>query len=494
MQVEPPKVTPDWEEDIPLIEDDSQIEVDAIGTVAPDDAYQVRTRHSFATHPVSKGVIVLGISFMLMSLLGVFLKAMTGGFSGSGSSATTTPEPIATTSAQNSITEADTLKAKLMLNEQNKDIKAFRNGKQDQQQEQQPKPVSPQPVSPPVTVQAPPVASTPRQVYSRRPNYYPPQTSRPIASVPASIPSRPVSSKLSQKEKDIDPMAKWLAAANIGNYGSSSPKASPSTEDVDDGTTSTKTDNSGWEASGGIGTPPQQVSNAINYQSNASVSQVKQVGNERNTNNQVSLIFGTRSAAKLDTPIAWSGNLNNPTQNFLIQLNEPLKAANNTVAIPKGTYLRAKVSAASETGLLQMSVVSILMNSNGQTIERSIPEGALLIFGKGGRPLKASAQRSDTTSNELGMVVLSGISSATSLINQPTSQSIFSDGNGYQSTITNSNRNYLAGFGQGASQALVQQMQRRNQQALQSRQSEPNVFVLNQGTSVQVYVNQSVSF
>ncbi len=140
-----------------------------------------------------------------------------------------------------------------------------------------------------------------------------------------------------------------------------------------------------------------------------------------------------------------------------------------------------------------MSVSSMLVNENGQTTEKPVPDGALLVLGKGGRPLKASAERPGSGGSNLGTIILSGISSATGLINQPSSQSTISSGGGYQSTITNRDPNYLAGFGQGAAQSLLQQAQNRNQQALRYRESEPTVFSLNQGSSVQVFVNQSVS-
>ena len=207
-----------------------------------------------------------------------------------------------------------------------------------------------------------------------------------------------------------------------------------------------------------------------------------------------SVVVGTKVNAKLETPIAWSGSLQNPNQNFLIQLNEPLKTAQNTVAIPKGAYLVAKISAADGVGLLSMSVTSVLINENGATTEKPVPSGVLLILGKDGQPLKASSERRSTTDNDLGTVILSGAASTANLINRPTSQSVYNSGGGFNSTTTTNDPNYIAGFGEGASQALLQQMQTRNNQSRQAALSEPKIFTLKQGTSLQVFVNQSTSF
>ena len=327
---------------------------------------------------------------------------------------------------------------------------------------------------------------------------------RPVITTPPRLATPP---SLATPPTGLDPTAQWLAAANIGSYGSTSPgsnsQASSSQSDGDDNYQTANyqsNDDSGWSASGGIGTAPQEGNAGERDLGKGSTNKLNTTDSQSDSDEAViysnstnSLVVGTKANGKLETPIAWSGKLENPNQNFLIQLNEPLKAADNTVAIPKGAYLVAKIGNATEAGLLQMSVSSMLINENGQSTEKPIPEGALLILGKGGKPLKASAQRPNTTGNNLGMVLLSGVSSATGLINRPSSQSTYSS-DGYQSTTTTDDPNYLAGFGQGAAQSLLQQAQNRNQSSLRSRESEPTVFVLNQGAIVQVFVNQSASF
>lgn len=499
MQTNETKNKPSWEEDIPIVEEqDHKVEVDAIGTIAPDDAYEVRTRHSFATHPASKGAVVLGVALLCTSTLGLFFKAMTGGFA--SNTAKVTPAPTPSVNQQNTITEADTLKAKLLLTDQNKEITEFKRKKQVQQAPSDPNHSTLEPA--PVQVASVPAA--PRPVYSSQPNYpprpvyssqpsYPPQVSvrsvTPIPprikiSTPSQLTKRPTTSPPTvtpriqpSRPEPQDPMQQWLAAANVGNYGSTSPQSNSRNYPAASSTTYT----SRAQTTGGLSADPLLTKSQAQ-------PRPELVSYSSPTNN---IFVGTRANGKLETPIAWSGKLQNPNQNFLIQLTEPLLTANKSVAIPKGAYLVVRINDAADTGLLQMSATSALVTENGRTIEKPIPTGALLVLGKGGNLLKAQSQKRSNTGADLGMAVLSGVSNVTGLINQPSSQSTFSSGGGFQTTTANRDPNYLAGFSQGATQAIVGEMQARNQQARQSIQSEPKVFVLNQGAAVQVFVNQS---
>jgi len=484
---------PDWEDEIPLESGlAAKVEVDAIGTTAPDDPYEVRTTHSFATHPMSKGVVVSVMTFAALSVGGIFFTVLMGGFSGANKNVASIPSEESKTK-QPSITDADTLRAKLLLNEQGKEVSKFKQKKQAEAAST-PKPVSVQPTpvvvpprpapasSRPVTYSNPP---RPVPVYSRpTPSRPTPKSNRTVTySAPPQRVAPPPPPRPAPQESPADPTAQWLAAGNIGSYGNISVTSrSPATSSR--GTRATNYQN--------VSSETLETGTNLTKSTDTTSSSYQSVNYSSNAGNNV--IVGTKAEAKLETPIAWSGNLKNPEQSFLIQLNEPLKASNNTVVVPKGAYLVAKISAADQVGLLSMSVTSVLINESGQTTEKPVPSGVLLILGKNGQPLKASSQRRNTTGNDLGTVILSGAANTAGLINRPTSQSVYNSGGGFSSTTTTNDPNYLAGFGEGASQALLQQMQNRNNQARQSAQSEPKVFTLKQGTSLQVFVNKSTSF
>lgn len=494
---------PKTSEPLPLLDEDD--------TVTPEEIKQERPWWMMGTwRMLVAGGATLGVLHVMFSLLGLW-----------GSPKQATPSIVATEAG--AIDREVTARME-QLQEENENLK-----KEQVMGEPLPQPSSqsqsPQTVKVPAQPQKDNYTSAPprRVVVTQsnvppRPIAYSPPPPRRIAYTPPSprIVPRPVVAPPARipppaPEKKLDPTAQWLAAANIGSYGSTSAATNSQTtssqSDGDDNyqTASYQNDDSGWEVSGGTGAAPQEVeSDPDNVENNRNARVVDNstinLDSQRNTDEQTasysdsanSLVVGTKANGKLATPIAWSGTLDNPSQNFLIQLNEPLKAADNSVAVPKGAYLVAQVMTATEAGLLQMSISSMLVNSNGRTIEKPVPQGALLVLGRGGRPLKASAERPDTTGNDLGTVVLRGLATTAGLVNRPSSQSVYSS-DGYSSTVTNGDRNYLAGFGEGAAQALLEQAQNRNQRALRSRESEPTIFMLNQGASVQIFVNQSVS-
>lgn len=327
------------------------------------------------------------------------------------------------------------------------------------------------------------------------------------------------------KEQSVDPTQRWLAAANVGSYGAISPQNSNgiSTDSEErynqaDGSVSAAyaatNDPNSFPSSGSGQSPTNEVMTASRNlpdaepvvlgrrspSSTAGANEPYSLGKAPFASNSVNisnsgvqnLAIGTRSKGKLETPVAWSGSLDTSAkQNFLIQLTQPLKASSGAVVVPKGAYLVARVKQATDSGLVQMLAVSVLEQHSEQTIEKPLPEGAVLILGKGGKPLQAKISRPDGGGSNVGQILLSGAASIASLSNQPSYQSVFS-GNGFTTTTSSPYPNYLAGLGQGVAQEILQQSQRRQQQS-QLLETEP-IFILEQGTNVQIFVNQSVSF
>ena len=189
---------PEWEDDIPLEEKQAaKVEVDAIGTTAPDDPYEVRTQHSFATHPISKGIVVLGLTFMALSVLGLFFKVFTGGFSTSSNTVTNKPEESSQPVRQ-SITEADTLRAKLLLTEQNKELSDFKQKKQAK--------LASQPKPQPVVVPPTPIAVAPRPTPVYSPPRPTPRYSRPVAYAPSPPRVYPTASNFASPQRVQQPI------------------------------------------------------------------------------------------------------------------------------------------------------------------------------------------------------------------------------------------------------------------------------------------------
>ena len=319
----------------------------------------------------------------------------------------------------------------------------------------------------------------------------------------------------SEPKQAIDPQKEWLAAANIGSYGQISSNSNITSADSETSSLATANayetqsarESNISEPSGGIGLAPERLSHklASNRTSENRTTAPQQADvqpsnfttdlepTELSLKKAHSLVVGTKAKARLQTPIAWSDEVQNPNQNFLVQLSEPLKGSDGEVSIPKGAYLVARVSTAGASGIILLSAVSYLSALGDRTLERSLPQGAILILGKNGQPLQAKLTRNHHSFGNVGTVLLSGADAATSLVNQATSQSYLGNGGSFSTTTASRKPNYVAGFGQGVASELMQQIQQRNQHARQQSESQPNVYILAQNTKVQVFVNSSVS-
>lgn len=89
--------------------------------------------------------------------------------------------------------------------------------------------------------------------------------------------------------------------------------------------------------------------------------------------------------------------------------------------------------------------------------------------------------------------VIAGISKAAEVENNPNSQTTISSSGFSTSTVSNDNKNLLAGFAQGSFSQVLQSIQSSNTQQIQSLQSDGKVFVVPAQTTVQIFVNQTIS-
>ena len=462
MQTEEPKVKPAWEEEIPIAEEeDSKVEVDAIGTIAPDDAYEVRTRHSFATHPISKGVVVLSGAFLVMSVLGIFLKAMMGGFS--SNTVKVTPKPTPSAVAPNSIAEADTLKAKLLQANQSKEIEEFKRQKRVQQTSAQ-QPLA-QPIPKATSIQSDRYVNAPRPIYSSQLTY--PARIQTRLSVPVRpvtpTPVRVAPRTETPRQEIQDPMQQWLMVSNIGSY--SSMNSAPTTPTRLRATDSTNTP-----------LPTAAMEQRISNREKAATVP---------TNLSVKAIVGTSVKGEVETPLVWIPNASLERQNFRIKVTEPLKAMNGIVVLPKDSFLVAQMTSSNSAGYIQADVEQVLIPLNGQYSLADIPNDSLLIQGKDGNPLKAKVIRDGPSQANriLGLAALSAVSKVAGEFNQSTITTA-----GGVTTITDGDPNYGAAAVEGFTESVVRQGTASASRSLQPRGT---AIVLKKGTPVNIYVNQT---
>jgi Bacterial conjugation TrbI-like protein len=422
----------------------------------PEDPLTVRTNHSFVTSPYSKGALVIGMTSVVIGVLGVVLFLITGGMNlfaqreNPGEKTNELHEIQGLDPNKQKISELET---DLAIGSQAEEIRQINQSNLKKPSLPLPPPTPPAPI---------PIASPPPPAPIGG-DYHP---SPPTPFVPSPV-------AVVKEKKNIDPMKEWLAMGNLGSYGYAPPPEISTMPTLVNNEVSETT----WKVNGGVGA------------SNSS-------DNSFNTNsNSQQIIVGTKATGVLETPVAWSGKILGAERKFLIKLQESLKGSDPSSTIPGGTLISASIEEASEQGILQMSATSIIVTDEQGTKEKPLPTGSVLILGKGGNLLKADAVRKDTIGNDIAAFLLSGIGGAASLLNRPQSQSITSNSGGFSSyTENNGNPDLLAGFASKGAEAMVERMNQRNQASLERKMSDEPVFVLKQGTKVQVFVNQTFSF
>ena len=291
--------------------------------------------------------------------------------------------------------------------------------------------------------------------------------------VPVTISAPPI------KSEPVDPMKKWLQASNIGFYGNS---------EVESRATGAEHKETNLLKSNSIGSPSPTISS--NVQNQNTVTQTIDKNEKR-------ILVGSTTRGTLETPIAWSSNSqNNNKQNFLIRLTKSLKASDNSEVFPVGSYLVAKISNNDSSGLVNLLATSAIVNSQGKAIEKSLPEGSILILSKNAKALKAEPKRGSSIGNSIGSTLMSaaisGASKAAEIQNLPRSQTSVS-GYNISSITTDQQRNLGAGFVSGSFTEILRNMRAASEQNLQRIKSEEKVFVLEPGTSVIIFINKSFS-
>jgi hypothetical protein len=456
----------------------------------PEEVITVKQIHQ---KPTAKAAVVGGSILVVFGIVGAMVSGTLSNINQTAPTKTK-PQPAASTTSSDE-ESIGKLKTKNFLTSQSQELLALNKYRRVKANFAKPTP------SPLVTTAptAPPVA---RPIIVAQPPYQPVRAPipRPVFT-PVSEPSPGASSPPLQPTPTstaIDPDQQWKLAASVGRYGGTSPGASnEGSTDSQDSTT--QSDENRPESGQALAERPQ----AERPQAEQALARLRpklqnnwEDQTASDSSNSKTVVIGTKATGELKTPIAWSDSLKNLNQKYILQLNEPLKAVDNSILVPKGAKIIARIIKADRAGLVQMSAVSVVFDpTNDPTNEKSLPNDSILILGKKGRPLQAKVTDKNNLGKDLRMALLRGVSNAADLVNQATSESTFnSEGEGVVRTSTNRRRNYGAGFLRGATEAVAEQMQGRSQQALQNVQSQPQVFALKQGTDVQIFVNQSFSF
>jgi hypothetical protein len=212
--------------------------------------------------------------------------------------------------------------------------------------------------------------------------------------------------------------------------------------------------------------------------------------------------LGTQAQARIITPMAWdlaSGANQSPdlgAGRFVIELEQDLTDSRGRVGLPQGTTLVVQASTVSpDNQLVQASAIAVVYPSRGQTIQQTLPEGALLVQGQGAQPLVAQRLNDlgpNLAAEDLLVGSLSALGQAGAVLNQPREDfRSAATGDSTSSTVIRTTRDpsLLGGVLEGFGQTIADRIQQRSEQNTQATIEANTVAVLPEGMAVTVVVN-----
>ncbi|BAZ21808.1 hypothetical protein NIES4073_26860 [Kalymmatonema gypsitolerans NIES-4073] len=496
--------------------------------VAPSHPSSLRTQQRFSSNPFAKVAVVGAATLSGVVIAGIFLSQLMSGNNQQ-------PRKIAPTITQNTNEsnkteqlkpeqEIEILKTKLALAEQAKAVKEAqlqlrtvrppRATPTPTRTRSQPQPVTRVVVqrvpTPPRTVYVPRVVErivrVPQRVAQARPTPTPPPQPPRATPTPTPQPTVTATPSATFELTSVPELTPIPMPSDVGEALSANRSITP---------TPTPTPTVPQVAS----SPPAPLASELNtrarqplpnrtnttttpQQQSLASNQTKQYGGK-------AIAIGTKAKAVLAADIAGEANrpgTNNSSSNnnnnkddsqFVVRLREPLKSVDGAIALPKNTELVAQIKQITEGGWVQLSVVSVNFQNNGNITEIRLPPDAIKIRKPGGRPLLARKypdKSGKIAANDTFSGLLGGLGQVGDILNRPETKlrncGTYGDNNTpYLCSETDQQRNIPAAVLEGASKAIVPQLNQRNQQATQEMMKS-NIWHLEAGTEVEVYANK----
>ncbi|MBW4668989.1 MAG: TrbI/VirB10 family protein [Cyanomargarita calcarea GSE-NOS-MK-12-04C] len=505
------EINSDWERRMaklvgfePEFTRERSFDTDEANTDSVDESPQVKpdsiltTGQPLSSNPFAKAGLVGAATLLLVLGAGAFLSLMMNGTSKKPNNDLTAkqPEKLQPVDEAKKEVEIEVLKTKLALAEQARAVKAA----QLQLTTAQPNQAIQAKVNPSSQVQPPKVIyrDKPRIVVQRIPSpaqtvYIPrtvtverivrvlqpiPQAKSPITEPqkPKIIPSPTLQPQEPKITPSVTPLPQLASNLRIPSIPIPTPTPTPT---------------------------PVSNSNSILQPTSPSLSRDSQYSTDNQASQQPakSVAVGTSAKAVLATSLfgesSKSGNDSDNPNNykFIVRLQQPLKNVDNAVALPIGTEVLTQIGKITESGMVQLEVVSVISRIDGNLTEKSLPKGALKISSPQGRPLIASKYPDKSgaiAGMDVGIFALGGINKAAELFNRPESTLSINGTNVINQN--NTKPNIVTGVLEGGLSTVVPQITVRNQQAISEMMTRGNIWFLPAGTQVEVFVNQTTQF
>ncbi|MGB7380287.1 MAG: TrbI/VirB10 family protein [Rivularia sp. (in: cyanobacteria)] len=495
-----------------------------------DSPHEGKTQPNFYSNPFAK---FGAVGLVMLVVFGSAATVLNSIMSGSLKTAPTTEyskqsKPKVEIADNPQERETGKLKAQLALSTQAEKIKSIEGAKSPKTAVSKPKPKVKPTIEPSIKTNIRPTPtreySTPvtNQIVSRPPRptrvpYIPRPKPQPLSvsySPPRRVPSipkfQPTANRISKPtapklEEKIDPMEEWTKISRLGSYGSSLITAN-SDKEVSESTI----DNTIQEQPKQIIPSATLVKAAYTTQTSNNneleplhTEEAAIIGYENNYQLQV----GESVDGKLLTPLIWSKHQSknsfqqsknkSKSENFVIELEQPLNTQDGFVVLPKGSQVVAQINHVNQGGLVELQATQVVIDGK----EYILPSSAIAIRGNKGKPLIASrlnSKKGEIARRDAQTFAVGSLAKVGKVLNQPKEQQIStSSGFGGTNSFSSVRRNRENIFGavlEGGFEPLTQQILKRNQESLQKIRQREDVWYVKAGTNVQVFVNQSFQF
>ena len=210
------------------------------------------------------------------------------------------------------------------------------------------------------------------------------------------------------------------------------------------------------------------------------------------TRRETVILPGISARGEIVMPVAWAQDIQSTAGS--IELTEDL-VSNGSVIMPAGTQLTIALSEMSASGMMRLIVTSIILPEAGYE-HMQIPAEAIAIQGAGGQVLMAkdiSGVDSELRRLDRNQALLGALGTVGSVLNRPSSSINTVGVGGSANSTTYSSPNILGAILEGSANTMIAQRAARNQQRAAELQQRPAVWVLEQGTEIEIFISAAIN-
>lgn len=312
------------------------------GEMSDEEIEAELSRHTFASHPLSKIVVVFGGVLVIVTLGGFFIYSLTGTKLSRKHAPPSGSDSAQAAQAPTSDREKAKLLTELAVKDQEQQLKSIDLEKPTSRS----KPKSPRKVTSP---------ARPVSIVRPLPQPQPVPVVRQVVRVPQQQ-TKPIS------PVQQDPYEQWLQASKLGSYGSV-PITPPQPDPI-----------------------PAATATTEQYASSSETPAIPTVYSPKD------ILVGTQAEAVLVTPIVFSDRTVQASPRFIVRLTQPLLAADGTSVLPAGTQIVTRL-VPDRSPLVTLTAEAFLLQQGQNWVEYPLPKDALFIGGSDYNPLIAQQKQ-----------------------------------------------------------------------------------------------------